>query len=284
MKLLNRVLREIDRGASITEIKENFGISNKSLARCQKEIEVRNNVKRLIQEGRLDEAEIEAGKLNDDVIDTETLFILQELASKTKNAEREKEVLAMIGKRQLNNSQKRKMLYDSLKLEPENLKTIRELIRLLYRIDEKEEAKSLERMAITIRNRKVEAEAKKLEKKEEVEEPVEMARNIIYEEQDVLKSAEDINKILEGENEQERAIVLAEFFAHTGLKRRAESVLSAYKKALDVETQREEIKTINQAIALVKSTKTKQFNWTYFWEQKRELSIQEVKEHEEEGR
>ncbi|MCI8621220.1 MAG: hypothetical protein HFJ50_05770 [Clostridia bacterium] len=281
MKLLNRVLREIDRGASIAEIKENFGISNKSLARCQTEVEVRNNIKRLIQEGRLDEAEIEAGKLNDDVIDTETLFILQELASKTKNAEREKEVLAMIGKRQLNNSQKRKILYDSLKLEPENLKTIRELIRLLYRIDEKEEARRLERVARTIRKRQVEAEARE---KEEPKDPVEIARNIIYEEQDVLKSAEDINRILEGENEQERAIVLAEFFAHTGLKRRAESVLSVYKKALNVETQREEIKTINQAIALVKSTKTKQFNWTYFWEQKRELSIQEVKEHEEEGR
>jgi AraC-like DNA-binding protein len=281
VKLLNRVLREIDRGASIAEIKENFGISNKSLARCQTEVEVRNNIKRLIQEGRLDEAEIEAGKLNDDVIDTETLFILQELASKTKNAEREKEVLAMIGKRQLNNSQKRKILYDSLKLEPENLKTIRELIRLLYRIDEKEEARRLERVARTIRKRQVEAEARE---KEEPKDPVEIARNIIYEEQDVLKSAEDINRILEGENEQERAIVLAEFFAHTGLKRRAESVLSVYKKALNVETQREEIKTINQAIALVKSTKTKQFNWTYFWEQKRELSIQEVKEHEEEGR
>lgn len=268
MKLLNRVIRELDRGASIEEIKANFGISKKSLARCQKEVEIRNDIKRLMQEGNLIEAKMQANRIDTEIIDTETLLILQELAVKTQNTEKEKELLGMIGKRQLNNSQKRKMLYDSLRYEPENLKNISELIRILYRIGEKEEAKRLESVARNVRKKKIEAEAKEIEVKEETKTPFEIAREIIYQEKDVLKSAEEIESILRGEDEQKRALVLAEFFAHTGFKKRAEDILNAHKKTLDIETEREAIKIINQALALVKNAKTQHFNWTHFWEEK----------------
>lgn len=102
------------------------------------------------------------------------------------------------------------------------------------------------------------------ELKAEAETPIQKARRLIYESEDLVKGAEEIQLLLQGQNEIDVALVLAELYFHTGMRERAEKHLKAYKKSL-VDTDTDGIRTINGALELVRNSKTLPYKWREMW-------------------
>ncbi len=270
MKLPMKVMKKLESGMTEKEIKETLGVSNKTIRKCKNELDIRKNITRLLQEGDLEEAKREADKLEGIIIDTETMFVLLELANSLKDQERQKEVLDQLRKRPMNYENQRRVYYSVLKLEPQNLEAMNELLRIEKRAGNKDEVARIRHLIEEIGKARsvgeITIEAQEVAETEE-NNPIQLARNIIYQETDIMKAAKQIEDIIEGLNSDEQALLLAEFFYHSGLKTRAEKTLKAYRKGLD-ETSKKEIKTINQAIELTKAESTQEFSWNAFWERK----------------
>lgn len=99
----------------------------------------------------------------------------------------------------------------------------------------------------------------------ESENPIQKARKIIYESEDILQDAETIKALLEGQDKTEATLVLAELYFHIGMKQRAEKSLKAYKRTLDLVTDRSDIRLVNQAMELTVSSKTLPHKWEEIW-------------------
>lgn len=125
---------------------------------------------------------------------------------------------------------------------------------------------------------------------EGIEEPqtfVERARRIIYENEDAAKGGEEIKALLEGQDSTEVALILAELYFHTGMRKRAEKSLKAYKKTLDGEAKASDIALVNQAIEIARNTKALPYKWEEFWrarEQKHKALPEEKRKPTEEER
>ncbi len=116
-----------------------------------------------------------------------------------------------------------------------------------------------------IRIRTLEQEILEKTNKQEKETPIQKARRIIYESEDISKDVEKIKALLEGEDKTEVALVLAELYFHTGMKRRAEKSLKMYKGTLEGVKDRDSIKLLNKAIELTKARKTLPYKWEEIW-------------------
>lgn len=99
----------------------------------------------------------------------------------------------------------------------------------------------------------------------ESENPIQKARKIIYESEDILQDAETIKALLEGQDKTEATLVLAELYFHTGMKQRAAKSLKEYKRTLDLVTDRSDIRLVNQAMELTVSAKTLPHKWEEIW-------------------
>ncbi|MCI9365600.1 MAG: hypothetical protein HFJ54_03105 [Clostridia bacterium] len=116
-----------------------------------------------------------------------------------------------------------------------------------------------------IRIRTLDQEILEKTNKQEKETPIQKARRIIYESEDISKDVEKIKALLEGEDKTEVALVLAELYFHTGMKRRAEKSLKMYKGTLEDVKDRDSIKLLNKAIELTKARKTLPYKWEEIW-------------------
>lgn len=97
--------------------------------------------------------------------------------------------------------------------------------------------------------------------------PLERSRSIICSGTDIsMEDMEKINSLLEYECSTNRALVLAELYYKVGLKKRAEKSLVAYKRTLDKSKQADELRQVNRAIEMVKSSTTKPYSWREFWD------------------
>lgn len=129
-------------------------------------------------------------------------------------------------------------------------------------------AKQEPKQSIIVQSKlKITLEQEILEKdmQREEETPIQKARRIIYESEDISQDIETIKALLEGQNQTEVALVLAELYFHTGMRERAEKSLKAYKKTLDLAINRSDVKLINQAIELTRTTKTLPYKWEEIW-------------------
>lgn len=123
--------------------------------------------------------------------------------------------------------------------------------------------------------------------REETQTFVEMARTIIYENEDVEKRGEKIKALLEGQDSTEVALILAELYFHTGMRERAEKSLKAYRKTLEGGAKASDIALVNQAIEITRNTKALPYKWEEFWrarEQKHKTPLGEKKQLTEEER
>ena len=81
-----------------------------------------------------------------------------------------------------------------------------------------------------------------------------------------------------GVDETNRRLVIAELYYQAGLTTRAENSLKMYKGSLNAENQGEELRKINQMLEMIKSNKTRNFEWNEFWgeveEEKRSKTIE----------
>jgi len=95
------------------------------------------------------------------------------------------------------------------------------------------------------------------------------ARQLIYENQDVIAISEEIKELLEGESDLDRELIVAELYASVGVTARAQKSLSAYKKTLDKDTQSVEIKLVNRALEIIRNGKVspieKRVAWKNLW-------------------
>lgn len=134
--------------------------------------------------------------------------------------------------------------------------------------------------------RTIEQEMMEKANKQEPENPIQKARRIIHESEDISQDVETIKALLEGQDQTEVALVLAELYFHTGMRERAEKSLKAYKKNLDLVADRSDIRLVNQAMELTRSTKTLPYKWEEIWRtiEERKKTFPSAPGGEDEGR
>ncbi len=115
---------------------------------------------------------------------------------------------------------------------------------------------------------------------QEKETPVQRARKMIYDSQDKIGELENIKELLEEETGENREFVLAELYFSSGLMERAQKLLGKYKKSLDPDKDKVQVKLVKKALSLAMSKKTRKFDWDEFWEAKEkfEQAVEEIKE------
>lgn len=273
-RLINRIMQSLENGMTRKEVEEKIGASKKTTNKCMKEFELKNSIKMLLEQGRINEAQKIADELELRAVHKYTLFVLLELAIKKGDIKKGEEILGILERRQLNYEDQKRALYLGLELEPDNIRFIDALIRIARKQEDYElEEKLLERKR-EIRRNKIRSRRKDMIeefKLSDFEEPKEIvgnlgrARTLIYKCADIQGTLEEINKMLEGEDEITIVSVQAELLAHAGFRKRAEILLKEYMKKLDENSQMEEIRSIKQAIELAKNSKTMQYNWEEFW-------------------
>lgn len=273
-KLINRIMRMLENGMTEEEIKEEVNANKKTITKCKREFDARNNIKTLIEQGRIEDAQNIANELKIDAMDKNTLFVLLELAIKRRDIKQGEDTLNILLRRQLNYEEQKRALYLGLELEPDNTKFIDALIGIARKQEDYSlENKLLERKSEIKRRKLMDRRKNMLNeiKLSDFEEPkktlgnLQKARILIYQGTDIQETLEEINKMLEGEDEITRVLVQAELLTHVGFRKRAEILLKRHMKKLDANSQIEEIRSVKQAIELAKSSKTVPYNWEGFW-------------------
>lgn len=175
--------------------------------------------------------------------------------------------LIRIAKAKKDMQRAKKLLEKLIQVNPDNLITKRELDIIIKKL------KDADSKIVPI-DAENEIAEKMLKDREEQETSISLARKIIYESKDIKTDAEEIQKLLEGENETNRTIILAELYYHTGLIDRANKQLKAYKRTLDPSYQSEDIRAINEALRIVQSKRMVGFEWNEFWNKREALKVQ----------
>ncbi len=235
----------------------------------------------------------------------ELLYRILEIDNKNRKA---MSSLLKIAKEEGNQDDRRKILYRILEVEPRNTRIIHSLIRIAENRNMEEEEKELLHKLLSVEPLNKEAKAKLMQliskeknteaekvileyvdtslieetMENEAENPLEKARRIIYESEDILADSEQIKELIDGESEINKNLVLAELYLSTGLQKRAEGLLKGYKKQLDSENDKDKVRLINQALELIKGSNKKnkgsKTKWQAFWDQKNEQEKSKIKE------
>lgn len=213
--------------------------------------------------------------------------LLEEQIKKQPNDTMAISSLIAIAKEEKDKGREKILLYRLIQFEPDNIKVILELIRIAISEGDMQEIRRLQRILLDIdsENKKILKmlnkngievnpetpetiqlpEIETLNLSEEEETPIQKARRLIYESEDIEKGAEEIKEILEGQPPTDVAIVLAELYFHLGMTERAEKHLKAYKKTLDKTTNAGDIRFVNQVMELARNKKTPEYKWKEFW-------------------
>ena len=267
---LKRLLQEI------LKLEPDNLIAMSSLVRIAREEGNEEEAKRLLQEIlRIDPDNVKARSslariAREEGNEEEAKRLLQEILRIDPDNVKARSGLVRIARKERNREEEKRLLQEILRLEPDNAKAMERLKQIGKENELKEQQLGKER--VKLEEQMIEAAE---EKDEETMTNIEKARRIIYQSERIEQDAEKIRELLEGEDETERQIVIAEMYYHTGLVERAEKSLKGYKRSLNKETQRSEIKAVNKGIELIKDPKTKifDFKWNEYWQE-----IQETKE------
>ena len=95
---------------------------------------------------------------------------------------------------------------------------------------------------------------------------IKQVRKLIYKSPDIIRASEQIKELLEGQNELEREVALAELFVKTGLQARAEKSLKSYRRKIEnLPEKQEDVRTVKKAIEIVRNTKSRKLQWDELW-------------------
>lgn len=281
-KLLTKIVIGLKKGMTVEEVRKQIGGNKKTIGKCKLEIDLKNRIRELIEQGRSSEAQEFARQLLETrIVDNDTIFAILELAVSRKDTKLGEEIFALFPTRIMNYEEQKIILYGILKLNSHNIEAINKLRKIEEKQGDIEQAKILHRrkkqLEENLLNRGKKKEKtfetimlEKFERSEEEKSPIERAREIIYASDDIEKMAEEINSLLEGQDKTTRVLLIAELFSRFGLTKKAESSLRSYKKSLELEDRMEEIKRVNQAIEIVRNNKRNKFKWTSLWQYKDE--------------
>ena len=197
--------------------------------------------------------------------------------------------------REKGDTETRKRLLDRLlELEPNNIKAISSRIRIA--IKEKDEelqqqlTKKLAEIGLT-EDRELEdllsqqyISQEEADSQEENTSSIKGVRKLIYESSDIVQASEQIKELLEGQDELDRELALAELFIKTGLQSRAEKSLKTYKRKIEALSEKQEdLRIVKKALELIRNTKTRKLQWDELWRtlENRQTQIHAKEEQDE---
>ena len=300
-----KIIKLIQDGLSIRELNKEYNFPIRDLLRLRKEIKIREEVKKLIENNQLEQAKKEVEKLkgiNAQIFKKSILSkiakiegnkaeakkLLEESLELKPDNQRTLKKLISISREECNIQQEKYYLLKLLELDPSSTRTVANLIRISHTEGNIEHQKRFLKKMIELDpdNQRALQGLESLKTREETEtlkseilqseedkelNNIEEARKIIYEDQDIIKGAEKIKELLENENSIDSTLVLAELYHNRGLLERGEKLLKTYKKSLDKNEQGRDIKIVNRAIELITNKTTKRYKWNEFWLAKQKI-------------
>ena len=159
-EIKTEVEKRIKAGENLKQINEDTKISISTLRKWEKGIEIRKKAKRLIKEGKIEEARTEIGKLSPKSNKNVILSLETLIAKKERNRKKEKELLERqlkinpedtkvmsslirIAREEENKEREKELLKKILALEPTNIKIIYSLLRIVRQEENRQEEKEL---------------------------------------------------------------------------------------------------------------------------------------------